>query len=244
MRRLFASLAISLALAAPAAAAERVLDVASTIYPPYYGPDLPQNGFITEIVAEAFAGSGYRMNLEFVPWKRAFEGAKLGDYHALFTVWHRPEREAWFLYSEPLPANEVGFFRRRDKPLDYAGIASLSGQLIGVVRGYALPPEFEGAELTTSVVADDEQNLRNLARGRVDLVLADRILARHILQEQLPESADQIVWIDPPVTIEPQHFVVSRAVDGAEEILAAFDTGLARMRENGRVEAIMRKHGF
>jgi polar amino acid transport system substrate-binding protein len=244
MKRLLASLFCGLSLALSASAEERNLHIASTNFPPYYGPELREKGFVSEVITEAFANSGYGVNIEFFPWKRAYEGTKLGDYDALFTVWHRPEREEWFHFSDPLPPNEVGFFRRQDREIPSISLEALSDYLIGTVRGYALPPFFAEGELSISTFTDDESNLRGLTRGRVDLVLGDRKVVRHILKTKLPDSADEIVWIHPPVMIEPQHLVVPRALEDAEEIVAAFNAGLARLQDSGRITAIMQEHGF
>lgn len=244
MLRVLLSLCLLVVLTVPVRGEGRVLEIASTDYPPYYAADLPGQGFITEVVREAFEDSGYAVNVEFFPWKRAFEGARQGDFDALFTVWHRPEREDWFLFSRPLPANEVGFFRRADEEIVFDGLESLAGKAIGVVRGYALPPGFEAAGLTTSVFDDDEQTLRSLMRGRVDLVLTDRILARHILRTRMAGSMNEVAWVEPAVVVEPQFLVVPRALADADEILAAFDAGLERMQERGRVREIMQSHGF
>ena len=65
------SLASSLCLAG-----ERKLEIATTEYPPYYGKDLENGGFMTEIVVEVFKRAGYDAEIKFLPWKRALEGRR------------------------------------------------------------------------------------------------------------------------------------------------------------------------
>ena len=104
-----ATIALAVALIAfassPWAADKRVLNIAATEYPPFYSAEIEGGGFMTEIVTEAFRREGYDPDIRFLPWKRALEGAKRGKYDGLFTVWYRPEREEWFLFSALLPAN-------------------------------------------------------------------------------------------------------------------------------------------
>jgi hypothetical protein len=69
---------------------------------------------LSEIIREAFKRNGYEADISFLPWKRALAGTKEGKHQALFTIWHRPEREEWFVFSDSLPANELGFFKRTD----------------------------------------------------------------------------------------------------------------------------------
>ncbi|MCP4021631.1 MAG: ABC transporter substrate-binding protein, partial [Desulfobacteraceae bacterium] len=43
----------------------------SAEYPPYFGEKLENQGFITEIIREAFKRVDYKMKVEFFPWARA-----------------------------------------------------------------------------------------------------------------------------------------------------------------------------
>ncbi len=239
------ALFVAMALGSLAATAgERKLEIAATEFPPYYGKDLDGKGFFSEIVREAFRRSGHEAEIKFLPWKRAFEGAKQGKYDALYSVWHRPEREEWFVFSDPLPANELGFFQHKDSKISFSDYDALKPYTIGVVRGYASPPGFDDAGLKTSLAVDDEQNLRKLHKQRVDLVLVDRIVATHIIQSQIPEALAVLEWLDPPAHVDIQYLVASLQVSDHAEIVARFNAGLAEMTADGTLQTIMAKNGF
>lgn len=243
--KILSTLAVALLLACSnALAAERTLKIAATEYPPYYGTDMEGQGFITEIIVEAFKRSGYDLDIKFLPWKRALEGTKAGKHDGLFTVWYRAEREEWFLFSKPLPANEVGFFRRADNDISSSDYAALKDRKIGVVRGYASPPGFDDAGLKTAEAKDDEENLRKLQKGRIDLALVDKILGQHIINAKLSGSAAEFAWIDPPVQVDEQFLVISKKAADHEAILAAFNEGLAAIEADGTLKAIMARRGF
>ncbi len=72
------SLANSLCLAG-----ERKLEIATIEYPPYYGKDLENGGFMTEIVVEALKRAGYDAEIKFLPWKHALEGIKAGKHNGM-----------------------------------------------------------------------------------------------------------------------------------------------------------------
>ncbi len=244
MRQLFC-IAVALVLTATSAVAEgRKLDIAATEYPPFYGEEMEGQGFMSEIILEAFDRAGYQADVKFMPWKRALETTKKGKHDGLYTVWYRPEREEWFVYSDALPANELVFFKRKGDDISFSGYEDLKPYTIAVVRGYAAPPGFEEAGLTTAEGKDDEENLRKLRKGRVDLALIDRIVAQHTINRVMPDAAEQLVWLEPPVHVEVQYLVLSKAADDHQAILAAFNGALAEMRADGTLVGIMAKHGF
>lgn len=199
---------------------------------------------MTEIVIEAFNRGGYVSDVAFLPWKRAFEGTRDGKYDALFTMWYREEREEFFLFSDPLPSNELVLLVRAGDDAKFEGYDKLKGKTIGVVRGYAAPPGFEEAKLKVSEARDDEENLRKLLRGRIDMALTDRIVAQHIINTKMESDAEKIGWMEPPVHVDVQYMVVPKAVDNSETLMESFNASLAAMTEDGTLKKIMGKHGF
>lgn len=244
MTRIFLALTIVLATALAGKAADKNLSIAATEWPPFYGADLDDNGFMSEIIRTALTRRGYTADIEFLPWKRALASAKAGKHDALYTVWYREEREEWFLFSDALPSNELVFFKRRDADISSSKYEDLKDYTIGVVRGYAPPPGFEEAGLKTALSNNDEENLRKLTKGRVDLVLTDRIVAQHIINTKMSDITGELDWIAPPVHEDIQYLVISKAAEGSEAILSEFNAGLAEITEDGTLKSIMAKHGF
>jgi polar amino acid transport system substrate-binding protein len=243
--RLLVAFAVAVAIFSSATlAAERTLNIAAYDYPPYFSKDLENGGFMTEIIVEAFKRSGHNVEIPFLPWKRALEGTKSGKHDGLFTIWYRPEREEWFVYSDPLPANELGFYKRKDQDISFKTIEDLKPYTIGVGRGYALPPGFDEASLKISEVKDDEVSLRKLHKGRVDLVLTDKILGKYIIDTRIPEAIPDLEWLEPAAHIDIQYLVISKKAPYYDAILASFNEALAAMRADGTLKSIMAEHGF
>jgi polar amino acid transport system substrate-binding protein len=226
------------------AAGDQNISIVATEYPPYYGSELQNKGFITEIVIAAFDRSGYDASVRFLPWQRAFDGTKAGNYPVLYTMWYRKEREQWFEFSDALPPNEMVFFKRVGDDISFNKFEDLKPYTIGVVRGYANPPGFDEAGLTTEVVTDDTLNLNKLLRGRIDLVLIDKIVGQHILNINHAQHKHEVEWMKSPVGVETQHLVVSKRAPDSRAILDNFNRGLAAIIADGTVSQIMRKHGF
>ncbi len=227
------------------AMAERRVLLAATEYPPYYGAKLPNQGVITEIIREAFKQSGYAVVIRFLPWKRALEATRRGEFDALYSAWYREDRTRWFAFSEPLPiANQIGFFKRVDRRIAYRSIADLKPYKIGIVRGYSNPVEFDRAGLDTEAVTDDRLNMKKLAIGRLDLVLIDRVIGQHIIDTELPESAGLLEWINPPLKTDEQYLIFSKKAAEFSAKRKAFNQGLRHIVGTGKAARIIKRHGF
>lgn len=224
-------------------AGAKQLELATVEYPPYYGAKLENRGFITEIIIAAFKHSGHNVDVKFMPWKRAFEGAKAGKYPGIFTMWYRKDREEHFAFSDPLPPNEIGFMARADSGIQFEKYEDLKSYKIGVVRGYANPKGFEEAGLKTQEVSKDQLNISKLFRKRVDLVLIDKITAQHIINTEYADKKEQFAWLG-SVQVDPQHVGFSKKTPDYDQHLAAFNAGLRAITEDGTLKKIMASHGF
>jgi polar amino acid transport system substrate-binding protein len=214
-------------------------------YAPFYGPTLPNEGPITEIVTAAFKNVGYQVNVKYVPWARAVADAKAGKADGLHGAWFSKEREEWFVYSDKLPGNEIVLFKRKGtEPEAFIGYDDLQPYKIGVVRGYVNPPEFDAADLRTEEANSDKLNLTKLAKGRVDLILIDRAIAKYMLANELAEYKDALEAIDPPLKIEHLYMLISKETDDYQTKLDDFNKGLKTLTEEGGVDEIMKRHNL
>lgn len=58
--------AVSLVTSVSTAKSES-LSIAATEWPPFYGADLEDDGFMTEIVTQSFSRAGHDSNVDFLP---------------------------------------------------------------------------------------------------------------------------------------------------------------------------------
>ena len=232
-------------LSLPVGVAGKTISLVALEYPPYYGKDLPDQGFMTEIIQGAFAESGYQVTVKFRPWKRAFEEAKAGKFDGAYTMWIREERKQWFIFSAPLLPNLIGFYVRKQDPIAFETLEDLKPFKIGVVRGYADPPAFEKATYLQKTVANtDEQNMRKLLLGSIDLALMDKYVGAYVINTKFPDKKNEFVWIDPPLKIDNQYVAFSKKVKNVETKVQAFNEGLKLFLKKKLHQPIMEKHGF
>jgi len=248
MRTWLITVAAMLVLALQGASAQGVVKLSSIEYPPYTGKGLKNGGVLTQIVREACAHTGWRLEVQYYPWARASQMAKSGEVDGVVPIWKRAEREEWFLFSNPMPASEVVFYTRARAQVPFEGTsyATLGPYRIGTCRDYADPEGLVAVrdQLSIEEVTDDLQNLRKLAAGRIDLAIIDRFVAQHLLRSKMPAWVDSLDWIRPALTSEPNYVGISRRAAHAQQSLEAINRGLEALREQGRIRQILTEHGI
>jgi polar amino acid transport system substrate-binding protein len=235
-----------LCFACPTIHAERpTVILASSDYAPYYGPNLPNNGGIVEIVVEAYRLVGYDVKIRFLPFPRALQETQNGKYDGIIALWHRNEREQWFAFSSPLASNVVGFYKRKNAVFRSLRREDLGRYRIGIVRGYAAPHGFDTATLSgMQAVTNDIQNLRKLALGRIDLAWIDKAQAAYLIETQAPELTGLLEWMEPPFEVIPLFLGLSKQRPGYQKRLDDFNRGLAELSKTGRLDRIRIDHGW
>lgn len=247
-------LVVALSSGAPLAAQTGVpietIELSTLDWPPYIGAELPDHGHIYQIVEQAFSRQNIAIKVQFLPWARAMEVARNGQVAGVFPEYHEARRKQDFAFSDPLPGGPIGFYKRRDHALAFSAdprsdpgsvLQALRDQRFGVVRGYVNSQAFDDADYLLKEEANsDEINLKKLGHGRVDLIVIDRYVARHLLATRLPQLAGQLEFMEPPLEYKPLYLAFSKQHPNWQRYLSAFNTALAAMREDGSLQAILR----
>ena len=230
------------AAALPARAADAPVRMVATEFPPYTGSTLPGGGIACEITRAALHQAGQSMTLTFRPWARALLEFQRGDHDGVIGAWRSAERERTMRFPQALGIlNQVGFMARADRRRRVDDFAALRDLRIGVVNGYANPPQFDAANLAVEGAVDDLANLRKLLAGRVDLALIDKGVAAHLIETHLRESAGKLVWLEPAVSEIPLYTVFSKLRPEGERFAAALSRGIGELQGNGRLAILLQQ---
>lgn len=216
-------------------------------YPPFYASSLDNNGPLIEVIVRAYQKVGYQISVEFAPWARALHSAQLGVTDGMVGLWYSKKRALQFQFSDPIMANQMGFYKRKGDAIEYQHFSELTqqGLILGSVRGYIKVEGLVQSGIKTTLVNSDEQNLKMLSRGRVDLVLVDKNFARYILgKTQMKLFAKNIEWLEPVLEHKQQYLGLSRQKPKSAQRLVDFNRGLALLKGSGEWAAILKKHGF
>jgi polar amino acid transport system substrate-binding protein len=225
--------------------AERIISLAVSEWPPYVSNDLKNYGLTSEIVAEAFSRVGHTVKMSFMPWKRALHKVAEGVYDATYPAYYSEERDQLYAVSKPFFAAPMGFYKRKDNPIAFQTLQDLQAYTIGIVRAYVNTSEFDAAAyLKKDIADDDEQNLKKLLKGRVDLIIIDKFTAQHLLNTHIPEGKALLEFLEPPLDMKSFHLLVSRNIKDSEQTLHDFHRGLQEMVADGTISRILKKHNL
>jgi polar amino acid transport system substrate-binding protein len=248
---LVALLTLALALAASAPQGAEPVRLATLEWPPYVGRELPDQGYVAAVARAAFAEQGLALEIEFHPWERALELARSGAVDGLMPEYFNMQREAEFEYSAAFPGGPLVLYRRSDADIRFAAdpmreperaLRALQAYRFGVVRGYVNSAAFDAADYLMKLPADDdEDNLRKLVAGEIDLAVIDRHVAEHLIASRHPDYAGKIAAMSPPLAEPPLYVAFSRKA-AQHRALVAFDRGLAALAADGRLAELHRHH--
>jgi len=202
---------------------------------------------------------GYSVRITALPWKRALHLTETGEASGIFPPHYFPaERPYLDLYSDPilsetpiLQCNDAtlaahGIDRRKAVwPRDYTGIsvATAMGTHMG---GDQLRKIFDANGVKLFPTAGIIENLRELARGRVDCLLNDRLTVRAAttwLLKTEPNLPMTTLAEAVSFPVEQSYLALSGPAAAREHFhqtfLAEFNAILRRLRENGTLDQIV-----
>jgi polar amino acid transport system substrate-binding protein len=219
------------------------MNLATDCYEPFYGPELKNKGVITELASEALKVEGLVMNVDFVPWQRAYVMAKDGKYHGLLGALYTKERKDYFLCSEKIFDISIGLFAKKKKGINYKKLEDLKRYKIGVVRGYNYTDEFDNANYLNKVESSTAEKSVNLfINDRVDIIAGPKMVIECYIKKEFSSYEEDIEYIG-ELEVRPLHILISKKLENSDYYIKKLDDGLKKIKENGVYEKIIKKHG-
>ncbi|GGA99749.1 substrate-binding periplasmic protein [Agarivorans gilvus] len=226
-------------------AANQVVTLSNGEWPPFTSQDLAQQGFISEIVRQAFALQGYNVHYQFLPWARAYRYAESGRVDGSVIWTKTPHRLKTMLFSEPVFQHTYVFFYRAADNFNWREMSDLRGFRIGGSEGYSYGYEFDQAvkrgELNIDYVSSDILNLKKLQAKRIDLFPSDIQVGYYLLKQLFPElQAEQFKHHPKPIVEIETHVLFSKVdLTRGKLLQAAFNKGLQELRANGTYQKLV-----
>jgi len=217
---------------------EKSFNLVAAIYPPYNYQDGEIKGLNIDVIKAAFSAVNYKVKIEILPFGRAFQYAKQGIADGT-PLWYSENRTQWFDFSEPYTRSELVFFKSKSLQIAYQSLNDLAPFTIGTVQNYAYPKSFiDHPDLKIDQVLTDEQNMSKLILGRIDMVLIDKRMAHFILRNSHPEKLNSF---DSAATLKDENYylAITKNAKNYKRKRDAFNLGLAKIKENGVLEAII-----
>ncbi|MCG7536080.1 transporter substrate-binding domain-containing protein [Pseudoalteromonas sp. OOF1S-7] len=210
-----------------------------SVWPPYVQDD--DSGLSYDIVAAAFARSGESFALEVAPFSRAMRLAQSGKVDLIPALWYTRTRAQQFLFSLAYLHNELIFISRTDQSLSFSGLDSLAGKGVCMIRGFAYQNLLSGhPDIRVITQLHLSECLRQLARGRVDGLLADRFAAAYAISHQF--QRETFTLHTQVVASWPLHIGIVKTHPRAHQLIAQFNQGLSDIIKDGTYQHLLSQY--
>lgn len=203
----------------------------------YLKGDAP-GGLYPALVGEAFKRMGEQVKMECYPWKRVIAGADAGEW-GVGGIYQNAERLKKYDYSKPIFEEKIMVFALKGGEFQFAGVADLSGKVVGVMRGWSYGDDFDKAaadgKVTKEEIESDEMNFSKLIAGRVDAVLATPETWAG-LKDKLDKDG-KVVMLATPMTVNKTYLVFNKSA-GKTALLEKFNGVIEAMTADGTIEKL------
>lgn len=228
--------------------AEEIVNLATLVWRPYIGPDLPAGGPVTEIAVRAFEYAGYTTTVAYLPWIEAITRTASNEFDAIYPAYYSDDRADIFHISDPLLASPVILCARTGTTIQsFAMLQQLKPYRIGIVEGYANAIKFDQANYLNKFTGQsDYSNMTDLANGYLDMVCIDKMVCVDMIESN-PEtlgSLDDYIFITPKLGVRDMYLMLPKTDGQAEQRVTKVNAALATMRKNGHIEEILTHHGY
>ena len=224
-----------------AQAQPRELQISVGDWPPYLSTDQRHNGVMAHIISDLFAAEGYKVNFRFLPWPRAYSEAAAGKFDATGVWMHKGEREADFLFSEPLLNEQFVFFHLKSMPFDWQRFDDLTGMTLGGGLEYSYGPAFDAflarGKVRMERVSSDQQNFEKLLKERIVLYPQELNVGYAALRSQFtPAERARITHHPKPLLVNQSYLMLPKRLAGSEALVQRFNQRLREFRSSGRYD--------
>lgn len=221
--------------------------------PPYSMrlPDGRVSGWSVELTQVVLQRMGCQVVLEEMPFARALAELKSGNLDMLDGAFPLPERQAYAHFAKPVArSRNLVFIRRSDLPrfqarsLEELHAAGWQfGAQLGVVYGpaYAALQQDSGFRSKVQLVPRRNSLWQMLARGRVDLVIADELSAAHELAAA--RLTERVVATPLVVSDAPAAMAFSKASTD-EAFVRRYEATLQAMQADGSYQQLRQRYGL
>ncbi len=186
-------------------------------------------GLDYETTAIVFKRLGIDVEWQLLPWKRCLAMLEQGLADGALDIFHSDERDSMLLYpSEPLSEVEFVMFHANARPHPFHTLADLSGLTVGTSPGYLYSQPFrESTMFKRETAPTHEANFGKLQLGRIDLLITDRRVGRHLLKQM--QLGDQISE-NPTVVSRQSQYLALRRKAGMDLLVQRFSAELKRFK--------------
>ena len=228
--------------------AEPTINAVTTNWSPFYADNMPNGGPLAEASVESFKRVGYKMEIKFVPWKRALHLVETGKADVLIGAYKTEDRGKFAYYSKSIIGEaSAAIIAQKNSAISFDSLEKLKPYRIGILRGTSVNSTFDAAKnfLKIKENNNETQLIKMLEKGRVDLLAGSQQVFfseyKMLHPDRAPSNHLKSISI---LSSEAMHNLFSKKISNGKVLRDAFDKGFKMVIEDGTYEKIMKKHGI
>lgn len=220
------------------AAAVEPIKLTTESYPPFNmlsrAGDI--SGISTDIVREMFKRSRIPVEMEMLPWNRAYAMAQETPNVGVFSTTRTTERETLFKWVSPLTLNNWVFLAKEDRNIRLTSLQDAKKYRIGGYRGDAIALYLESQGFDLDLVSRDDLNALKLARGRIDLWATGHLLGPYLAKQQRVEGLVEVL------TFKETVMGIAFHPETSDAVINRLNATLQEMYVDGSIDRIFNEY--
>ena len=215
---------------------EKIL-LANYEWSPYTGKHLPNGGFFTEIVREAFYRIGYEIVFEYYSWNRALNYSRLGKIDGIVCAYKTEKRTLFLSYPNPVITIKQYFItygKHINKKFKNYSVGALFASAEAeklYSLGYKPEPFYHDSEVIDALIIN-----------RIKVGLLPRETFDYFFKRNFSEYDYQKFEFHPSPIDDDVYVAFSKKRENYSVITMDFNRGLDIIKADGTYDRILKKH--
>ncbi|MCP4286594.1 MAG: amino acid ABC transporter substrate-binding protein [Gammaproteobacteria bacterium] len=224
-------------------AEETPLILITDTYEPFvFLPDAELKGLDYDVTEAVFQQLNIPIKITFYPWKRCLIMMHDQEADALIDLVITDERRAYLFFpEEPLSDSSLIIFYHTGHPPKIDTLDDLKSYQLGALLGSEYPPELAEVLIKRDDVRSMEQNFQKLVNDRIDIMVENRIVGRHLANKM--GLLDQIEVLELPKPFPTRYYLGFAKKEGHDHLAEQFSQTLVHFKQTQAYHDILVKYG-
>ena len=239
---------LALMLVSPLTFSESI-QIVTNDFPPYsYKDNGKFKGLATEVLKAILDDLGMEGEFTQYPWARAYKVATTEKNVLIYPLARTPVREGVFNFIGEVAPRTIYFYKLKSrKDINIKSLEDLKKYKHGVVKGYATHKKLmEIGIKNIQTVVNDIQNIKKLARERIDLYPQDELILAHNIRIYNETHESKISFSDFERAFdfpaEGKGRTLSFGPEADMAMVKKFKQSFKKIKASGKLEAIRTKY--
>jgi polar amino acid transport system substrate-binding protein len=221
--------------------------IATGEWPPVVSESLEGYGPYIKVLTAVFKEMRIEPDYKFYPWTRCELVVEQGKAFAAYPYAFTEERARRFLYSIAIlhgSPTKLFYYKKNKADFIFEELKDLQAYKVAGVRGYSYLDKFEKAGIQPVLMNNEEDAVRMLVLGRVELAPFQVKNGWQLIKNLFPDEEQNFGILNKSAFEEETHLIVSKTYPNSRELLTIFNTTLQNMIEQGMYQKLIEENGL